>query len=119
MMTIIARALIEEGHRQVGGEKGYISSIIANYGTENSVELSEFRRGKGSGWMGTLNDWCTNQGFDKYTVAKGDVRDGDSIDVMYTTDYGNDIHCGFETADASLASMDVGSWKTWASDKQR
>ena len=32
---------------------------------------------------------------------------------MYTTDYGNDIHCGFETADASLASMDVGSWKTW------
>lgn len=113
MMTIIARALIEEGHRQVGGEKGYISSIIANYGTENSVELSEFRRGKGSGWMGTLNDWCTNQGFDKYTVAKGDVRDGDSIDVMYTTDYGNDIHCGFETADASLASMDVGSWKTW------
>ena len=113
MMTIIARALIEEGHRQVGGEKGYISSIIANYGTENSVELSEFRRGKGSGWMGTLNDWCTNQGFDKYTVAKGDVRDGDRIDVMYTTDYGNDIHCGFETADASLASMDVGSWKTW------
>ena len=113
MMTIIARALIEEGHRQVGGEKGYISSIIANYGTENSVELSEFRRGKGSGWMGTLNDWCTNLGFDKYTVAKGDVRDGDSIDVMYTTDYGNDIHCGFETADASLASMDVGSWKTW------
>ena len=113
MMTIIARALIEEGHRQVGGEKGYISAIIANYGTENSVELSEFRRGKGSGWMGTLNDWCTNQGFDKYTVAKGDVRDGDSIDVMYTTDYGNDIHCGFETADASLASMDVGSWKTW------
>ena len=113
MMTIIARALIEEGHRQVGGEKGYISSIVANYGTENSVELSEFRRGKGSGWMGTLNDWCTNQGFDKYTVAKGDVRDGDSIDVMYTTDYGNDIHCGFETADASLASMDVGSWKTW------
>ena len=113
MMTIIARALIEEGHRQVGGEKGYISSIIANYGTEKSVELSEFRRGMGSGWMGTLNDWCTNQGFDKYTVAKGDIQDGDSIDVMYTTDYGNDIHCGFETADASLASMDVGSWKTW------
>ena len=105
MMTIIARALLEDGHRQVGGEKGYISSIIANYGTEKSVELSEFRRGKGSGWMGTLNDWCTNQGFDKYTVANGDIKDGDYIDVMYTTDYGNDINCGFDATDASLASM--------------
>lgn len=105
MMTIIARALLEDGHRQVGGEKGYISSIIANYGTENSVELSEFRRGKGSGWMGTLNDWCTNQGFDNYTVAKGDIKDGDYINVMYTTDYGNDINCGFDATDASLASM--------------
>ena len=114
MMTIIARALLEDGHRQVGGEKGYISSIIANYGTENSVELSEFRRGKGSGWMGTLNDWCTNQGFDKYTVAKGDIKDGDYINVMYTTDYGNDINCGFDATDASLASMTL-----WYSDTQQ
>ena len=114
MMTIIARALLEDGHRQVGGEKGYISSIIANYGTENSVELSEFRRGKGSGWMGTLNDWCTNQGFDKYSVAKGDIKDGDYINVMYTTDYGNDINCGFDATDASLASMTL-----WFSDTQQ
>ena len=114
MMTIIARALIEDGHRQVGGEKGYISSIIANYGTEKSVELSEFRRGKGSGWMGTLNDWCTNQGFDKYSVAKGDIQDGDHINVMYTTDYGNDINCGFDATDASLASMTL-----WFSNTQQ
>ena len=105
MMTIIARALIEDGHRQVGGEKGYISAIIANYGTDKSMELAEFRRGKGSGWMGTLNGWCTNKGFANYTVANGDVRDGDTIDIMYTTDLGKDIHCGFDATDMSLESL--------------
>ena len=105
MMTIIARALIEDGHRQVGGEKGYISAIIANYGTDKSIELAEFRRGKGSGWMGTLNGWCTNKGFANYTVANGDVRDGDTIDIMYTTDLGKDIHCGFDATDMSLESL--------------
>ena len=105
MMTIIARALIEDGHRQVGGEKGYISAIIANYGTENSVELAEFRRGKGSGWMGTLNGWCTNLGFANYTVANGDIQDGDTIDVRYTTDLGKDIGCDFDATDASLESL--------------
>ena len=107
MMTIIARALIEDGHRQVGGEKGYISAIIANYGTENSVELAEFRRGKGSGWMGTLNGWCTNTGFANYTVAKGDIQDGDTIDVMYTTDLGKDIGCDFNATDMSLEYLSL------------
>ena len=107
MMTIIARALIEDGHRQVGGENGYIKTIIANYGTDDSVELSEFRRGKGSGWMGTLNGWCTNTGFANYTVAKGDIQDGDTIDVMYTTDLGKDIGCDFNATDMSLESLSL------------
>lgn len=107
MMTIIARALIENGHRQVGGEKGYISAIIANYGTDKSVELAEFRRGKGSGWMGTLNGWCTNTGFANYTVAKGDIQDGDTIDVMYTTDLGKDIGCDFNATDMSLEYLSL------------
>ena len=37
------------------------------------------------GWMGTLNDWFTNYGFGAFSVAEGDLSDGDVIRVMYIT----------------------------------
>lgn len=37
-----------------------------------------------SGWMGTLNDWFTNEGFASFTVANGKLTAGDEIRVMYS-----------------------------------
>jgi uncharacterized repeat protein (TIGR02543 family) len=71
MMDAIAAALETQSIPSVGLNSGYISSING---------LAEFN-GKGimCGWMGTLNDWFTNMGFDNFTVEDGDV-----VRVMYT-----------------------------------
>ncbi len=59
-----------------GASSGYISDING---------LAEFM-GKGSqcGWMGTLNDWFTNAGFQNFTAKNGFLHDGDVIRIMYT-----------------------------------
>ena len=59
-----------------GASSGYISGING---------LAEFM-GKGSqcGWMGTLNNWFTNAGFQNFTAKNGFLHDGDEIRVMYT-----------------------------------
>ena len=35
-----------------------------------------------SGWMGTLNDWFTDEAFTAYTVANGKLADGDEIRIV-------------------------------------
>lgn len=82
LMSAIVTALENNGYSQTGAEKNYISEIEG---------LSEFDGGFMSGWMGTLNDWFTNQGFGAYTVADGTLEAGDEICVMYTCEYGGDI----------------------------
>ena len=52
--------------------------------------LSEKDGNAKSGWMGTLNDWFTNYGFGAFSVAEGDLSDGDVIRVMYTNNTTND-----------------------------
>ncbi len=41
-------------------------------------------KGAQSGWMGTLNDWFTNAGFQAFSVSNGYLRDGDTIRIMFT-----------------------------------
>ena len=62
MMSCVKAALESEGLTAEGLDSGYISSING---------LSAFDGGYCSGWMGTLNDWFTNEGFSAYTVADG------------------------------------------------
>ena len=76
MMSCIAEAIEDVNWDQTGAESGYIREI-------NGV--GEFDNGTDSGWMGTLNDWFTNYGFDQYTTADGTPQDGDEIRVMYTS----------------------------------
>ncbi len=85
MMSCIAEALT--GHTVIGVETGYISSIDG---------LAEFSCGKKSGWMGTLNDWFTNEGFTQFSVANDKLHDGDVICVEYTCELGLDIRGGTE-----------------------
>ena len=83
MMGCVVKALEKNGYEQTGAENNYISSIEG---------LGEFDGGSMSGWMGTLNDWFTNQGFGAFTVAAGTLGSGDEIRIMYTRNgYGADL----------------------------
>ena len=96
MMSCIVDALTARGYSQTGADTGYISSI-------NGIE--EKAAAKGSGWMGTLNDWFTGEGFANYTVANGKLKAGDEIAVQHTCDYGVDIGGSFDTSDKSLKAI--------------
>lgn len=83
MMSCVVEALDEHGWTQTGASSNYITSIN---------DLAAFDGGSQSGWMGTLNDWFTNEGFGNFSVAKGNLGDGDEIRIMYTrTGYGADL----------------------------
>ena len=62
MMSCVVDALKTKNATVEGAESNYISSING---------LKEFDGGKSSGWMGTLNDWFTNEGFGAFTVKSG------------------------------------------------
>lgn len=96
MMSCVSAALTEAGYSAEGVSSGYISSING---------LGEFDGGSLSGWMGTLNDWFTNNGFSYYTVEDGTLEAGDEIRVMYTTNYGEDLGCSWSSNDTSLKAL--------------
>lgn len=100
MMDCIRKAIEDYEWEQTGAENGYIREI-------NGV--GEFDNGGDSGWMGTLNDWFTNYGFDHYTVADGTLKPGDEIRVMYTsTGRGKDLGGAWSgNNDKRVKSIDV------------
>ena len=96
MMSCIVDALTAGGYSQTGADTGYISSI-------NGIE--EKAAAKGSGWMGTLNDWFTSEGFANYTVAKGKLKAGDEIAVQHTCNLGADIGGAFGDSNKTLKAI--------------
>lgn len=99
MMSAVVTALDNHGYTQTGAESSYISTING---------LSAFDGGSMSGWMGTLNDWFTNYGFDNYTVADGTLENGDEISIMYTSyGYGEDIGSSWSNNDTTVKSVDI------------
>ena len=62
MMSCLVAALNSIGATQTGAENNYVSEING---------LIAGSAGGYDGWMGTLNDWFTNNGFGYYTVADG------------------------------------------------
>ena len=80
MMSCMVDAL--GSYPQSGAENNYITEI-------NSLKAGA--GGAMSGWMGTLNDWFTNEGFGAFTAAKGTLKAGDEIRIMYTCNYGEDL----------------------------
>ena len=103
MMSCVVEALERKHFTQTGAEDGYISSIT----DPNGNALAEFNGGKGSGWMGTLNDWFTNYGFAAFTVANGKLADGDVIRIMYTRNLGVDLDGTWGNSDTTLKALDV------------
>ncbi|MTS14640.1 cadherin-like beta sandwich domain-containing protein [Ruthenibacterium lactatiformans] len=96
MMSSVVDALASSGYEQTGAENNYISSING---------LAEFDGGGASGWMGTLNDWFTNEGFGAYTVAAGTLAAGDEIHIMYTCSYGDDLGGSWANSDSTVKAL--------------
>ena len=96
MMSCIVDALTARGYSQTGADTGYISSI-------NGIE--EKKASKNSGWMGTLNDWITGEGFAAYTVANGKLKAGDEIAVQHTCNLGADIGGAFGDSNKTLKAI--------------
>ena len=96
MMSCIVDALAAKGYTQTGADTGYISEING---------IKEKDASKDSGWMGTLNDWFTSEGFANYTVANGKLKSGDEIAVQHTCNLGADIGGSFDTSDKSLKAI--------------
>ena len=96
MMSCVAEALEAKGYTQTGAESNYISDING---------LGEFDGGYMSGWMGTLNDWFTNEGFGAFTVAAGKLEAGDEIRVMYTCAYGDDLGGSWGNKDTTVKAL--------------
>ena len=111
MMTVLLRALTEENCTWLGtGGNGdgtydfditYLSTI-----TDGDHSLAEFTGGQQSGWMGTLNDWFTNEGFANFTVENGKLADGDIISIKYTSvGLGEDVGGTWSNSDTTLKSL--------------
>ncbi len=99
MMSCVAAALEAKKIDSKGVENGYISQING---------LSEFDGSKSAGWMGTLNDWFTNEGFAAFTVANGNLADGDVIRIMYSCyGYGEDLGGTWGNSDTTVKALTV------------
>ena len=99
MMSCVAAALKTVNASCKGMERGYIASIN---------NLSEFDGSASSGWMGTLNDWFTNEGFSAFTVKNGNLADGDVIRIMFTfSGYGADLGGTWENSDTTVKALTV------------
>ena len=103
MMSCIVAALTDNGYTQAGADSNYISSI-----TVGDRPLGQFDGGQQSGWMGTLNDWFTNEGFAAFTVANGKLADGDVIRVMYTREgLGADLGGTWGNSDTTIKALEI------------
>ena len=103
MMSCIVAALKENGYTQVGADSNYISSI-----TVGDQPLGQFDGSDQSGWMGTLNDWFTNFGFQEFTVENGSLSNGDVIRIMYTREgLGADLGGTWDNSDTTIKALEI------------
>ena len=111
MMTVVLKALASEGYTWEGtGGSGYdisyIGSISKDLNGDGIIDkakeqLGEFSGAAGSGWMGTINDFFTNEGFNGFSVPNGKLGNNDEICIMFTQNLGADIGGTWSNSDTS------------------
>ena len=114
MMTMVLKVLQSKGYywngtKDFGDETAadYSITYIASIGKGDET-LAEFTGGQKSGWMGTLNDWFTNEGFQAFSYKNGQLENNDEIHIMYTCSYGEDINGTWrDNVNTTLQSMEV------------
>ena len=115
MMSVILDALERKGYRWEGTggttATGKDITYIAAITNPDGYRMAEFTGGPESGWMGTLNDWFVNLGFNNFDAKDGKLVDGDVIAVQYTCNLGKDIGSDWGNPDTSLSAMSVSGGK--------
>lgn len=113
MMTMVLKVLQSKGYSWNGTtdfgniqESDYDITYLASI-TKGGETLAEFTGGQKSGWMGTLNDWFVNEGFQQFSYQNGQLQNNDEIRVMYTCDYGVDLGGTWGSNDTSLESLTI------------
>lgn len=106
MMTVILKALEGKKYHWQGGADDYDISYLASVEWDKT-RLAEFTGGGNSGWMGTLNDWFVNKGFNSFRASDNSLQDGDYIRVMYTTALGADLGGSWSNTSTTLKSLNV------------
>lgn len=96
MMSAVISALDSVNATQVGAEYDYISEING---------LAAGSATGYDGWMGTLNDWFTNNGFGYYTVAAGTLEAGDEIRILYSLNMGEDLGGTWSNNDTTVKQV--------------
>ncbi len=112
MMTMVLKVLQSKGYSwngtvDFGEDKADYSITYLASITKGGLTLAEFTGGQKSGWMGTLNDWFTSEGFQQYSYKNGQLQNNDEIRVMYTCDYGVDLGGTWGSNDTSLESLTI------------
>ena len=123
MMTSVLKALALGGYSwwgtgasDTGGyDITYLSGIYVDEnenGRRDNGEpsLAEFDGARGAGWMGTLNDWFVNEGFQSFRAngsGNYELGDGDYLNVVYTCNLGEDVGSLWGNTDTSLASLRI------------
>lgn len=100
MMSVLVSALEGKGYTQTGAEDNYITEI-------NGLKAGD--AGNMSGWMGTINDWFADEGYDAFSVANGTLESGDELCFIYSNAWGADIGSLWDSNDTSLASLTLDS----------
>ena len=115
MMSVILDALERNGYQWEGTggatATGKDITYIAAITNPDGYRMAEFTGGPESGWMGTLNDWFVNLGFNNFGTKDGKLVDGDVIAVQYTCKLGRDIGSDWGNPDTSLSAMSVSGGK--------
>ncbi len=101
-ITVVSKALKQKGYTQTGAESNYITEING---------LNTYDGGSQSGWMGTLNDWFTNQGLGDYKVSNNTLKAGDTVTFEYTCNWGGDLGSYWSNNDTSLAKLEFDTGK--------
>ena len=111
MMTAALKALATEGYtwKGTGGKGGVYDYDITYLASveQGNKKLAEFSGAAGSGWMGTLNDWFVNEGFQNFTVKKGTLENGDIIAIRYTQNLGEDLGGTWKNGNTTLKSLEI------------
>ena len=123
MMTSVLKALALGGYSwwgtgasDTGGyDITYLAGIYVDKngnGRYDSGEpsLAEFDGARGAGWMGTLNDWFVNEGFQSFRASGSgsyELADGDYLNIVYTCNLGEDVGSLWGNTDTSLAALRI------------
>jgi hypothetical protein len=115
MMTVVLKALVVNGYSWEGtGGINYGITYISSI-NKGDKSMGEFSGDRGSGWMGTLNDWFVNEGFQSFRAGASNkdysLENGDEIKVMFTQNLGKDLGGTWGNSDTSLKALTISGGK--------